>query len=294
LNGTIMGLKRQEVRRLLDQIVEFAELERFIDTPVKRYSSGMSVRLGFAIAAHVNPDILLIDEVLAVGDLSFQQKCYQRILNLKERGTTMIFISHNLEAVQRICDRVILLDEGQLLTDDAPQHSIAAYRRQAARKQRFEKVWDPSGRYRLADTSKDVDFLAVELLNAQGSVVEQCQLGEPLQIRVRYHARRAIHDPIALVTLERMDGLVCHEANTHAAGVRWPAWEGPGALILSYPRMTLAPNTYHVQVAVYEGRNPAPIARLSEPIYITVVSSTTMRGVVEMEHAWMGESMVRN
>src|SRR5215470_13398718 len=127
LNGSILGMMRREITKKLDSIVDFAELRQFIDTPVKRYSSGMYVRLGFSIAAHLNPDILLLDEVLAVGDAAFQRKCIQRITELKKNGTTIVFISHDLRAVQQLCDRVILLKKGQIEADGAPAETIELY-----------------------------------------------------------------------------------------------------------------------------------------------------------------------
>src|SRR5215213_1184921 len=127
LNGSILGMMRREITKKLESIVEFAELRQFIDTPVKRYSSGMYVRLGFSIAAHLDPDILLLDEVLAVGDAAFQQKCIQRITELKKSGTTIVFISHDLRAVQKLCDRVVLLKSGQIEADGEPTETIAFY-----------------------------------------------------------------------------------------------------------------------------------------------------------------------
>src|SRR5215216_1742714 len=127
LNGSILGMRRREIAAKLESIVEFAGVRQFIDTPVKRYSSGMYVRLGFSIAAHLDPDILLLDEVLAVGDAAFQQKCIQRITELKKSGTTIVFISHDLRAVQKLCDRVILLKKGQIEADGGPEETIALY-----------------------------------------------------------------------------------------------------------------------------------------------------------------------
>src|SRR5690242_14713088 len=127
LNGSILGMMRREITEKLDSIVSFAELRQFIDTPVKRYSSGMYVRLGFSIAAHLNPDILLLDEVLAVGDAAFQQKCIERVKELQKKGTTIVFISHDLRAVQQLCDRVILLKRGQIEADGNPEETIALY-----------------------------------------------------------------------------------------------------------------------------------------------------------------------
>jgi lipopolysaccharide transport system ATP-binding protein len=129
LYGSIMGMKRSEVRAKFDQIVEFAELPRFIDTPVKRYSSGMYVRLGFAVAAHINPHILLVDEVLAVGDASFQNKCQARIEELRRDGMTIAFVSHDMTAVERLCGRVFLLHHGRLMAEGDPREVIDEYYR---------------------------------------------------------------------------------------------------------------------------------------------------------------------
>jgi lipopolysaccharide transport system ATP-binding protein len=128
LNGSILGMRRAEIAAKLDSIVDFAGIRQFIDTPVKRYSSGMYVRLGFSIAAHLDPDILLLDEVLAVGDAAFQAKCLERIGKLKQAGTTVVFISHDLNAVERLCDRVLLMQRGKVIAGGAPHDIIAQYK----------------------------------------------------------------------------------------------------------------------------------------------------------------------
>src|SRR6266567_2420431 len=127
LHGAMLGMRRSEIRRKLDSIVEFSGVGRYIEVPVKRYSSGMFVRLGFAIAAHLDPDILLLDEVLAVGDAAFQAKCLQRIAELRKDGRTMVFISHDLAAVYRLCDRALLLSHGSILSDGPPRQVIDEY-----------------------------------------------------------------------------------------------------------------------------------------------------------------------
>ncbi|MEA2175121.1 MAG: lipopolysaccharide transport system ATP-binding protein, partial [Blastocatellia bacterium] len=128
LSGSILGMRRREITKKLESIVDFAELRQFIDTPVKRYSSGMYVRLGFSIAAHLDPDILLLDEVLAVGDAAFQSKCLQRIMELKAAGKTIVFISHDLNAVERLCDRVLLMQRGELIKNGPTREVIAEYK----------------------------------------------------------------------------------------------------------------------------------------------------------------------
>ncbi len=127
LYGTILGLKRREIREKFDTIVEFAELGRFIDTPVKRYSSGMEVRLGFSVAVHLEPDILLIDEVLSVGDESFQRRCLKRMDELRAKGQTLVFVSHVLEDVQRLCPRIIYIERGQIRADGPAQEVLDLY-----------------------------------------------------------------------------------------------------------------------------------------------------------------------
>ena len=127
LQGAIMGMRRSEIARRFDEIVDFAGLEAFIDTPVKRYSSGMNARLGFSIAAHLNPEVLLIDEVLAVGDRAFQQKCYARMKEFRQQGVAIVFVSHHLPAVAQLCTHAMLLDEGKTVKVGAPREVIAAY-----------------------------------------------------------------------------------------------------------------------------------------------------------------------
>jgi homopolymeric O-antigen transport system ATP-binding protein len=127
LSGTMLGMKRREIRHKLDQIIDFAEVRAFIDLPVKRYSSGMYVRLGFSIAAHLEPEILLLDEVLAVGDAGFQRKCLARVREMKRAGVTLLFISHDLDAVEELCERTILLQHGRIVQDGATPDVVRAY-----------------------------------------------------------------------------------------------------------------------------------------------------------------------
>src|SRR5205807_10610943 len=199
LNGSILGLRRADIRRSLDEIVAFAELERFIDLPVRTYSSGMYMRLGFAIAAHLDSDVLLLDEVFAVGDESFQRKCFGKIFEFKQRGGTIVFVSHDASAVERLCDRAILLQDG-LVAFDGPTHDAIVRYRQLLAGDR-----DPaergaglkecgSGEARIED---------VELLGPEGEPRTQCLAGEPLTLRFRVAADRPL--PPLRVSLELRD-----------------------------------------------------------------------------------------
>lgn len=285
LNGTIMGLKRKQIDTLFDSIVAFAELEKFLEMPVKRYSSGMNVRLGFAIAAHVNPEIMLIDEVLAVGDLSFQQKCFQRIAELKEQGTTIVFISHNMEAISRICDRVALLQGGRVISNADPATAIAEYRKESFRNHKQQQVWTPLG-VNMADLSKDIEIVDIQLRNGGTEAQDTIETGQALHVDLTYRAKRSIRNPSVTVTIERVDGLICHEASTQASGLSWPSWDGQGVLRLRYPSLSLLPNAYLVNVAIYEGQNPVPLAKPSRPHYFYITSDHQTRGTVRLDHEW--------
>jgi ABC-type polysaccharide/polyol phosphate transport system ATPase subunit len=150
MNGAIHGLKRKYVQAKMDEIVSFAELERFIDVPVRTYSAGMYMRLGFSVAAHLDPDILLLDEVFAVGDEAFQRKCMGKILDLKERGRTLLFVSHSAPAVERLCERALLLSGGELVADGPARDSIARYQRMLAARSNVSRVFGNGARAKRA------------------------------------------------------------------------------------------------------------------------------------------------
>jgi lipopolysaccharide transport system ATP-binding protein len=141
LNGTVLGMRKNEVDRKFDEIVEFSGVEKFLDTPVKRYSSGMRVRLAFAVAAHLEPEILIVDEVLAVGDAAFQSKCLQRMQSVSDQGRTVLFVSHNMAAVSRLCERGILLENGSVM-QDGPIHNVVSTYMTDGTGTSAEKVWD--------------------------------------------------------------------------------------------------------------------------------------------------------
>ncbi len=286
LNGTILGMKRHEVRALFDQIVSFAELESFIDTPVKRYSSGMFVRLGFSVAAHVNPDVLLIDEVLAVGDMAFQQKCMQRIHELKRQGTTMVFISHNLNAVQRICDRAILLNAGEVTAQGNVADVIHAYREQvvAKEKKRFSKSVGRATEQLGAATG--VRITSVALRNGHRQVAESFETGAPLTVEIAVDASRPVERPVINVSLERLDGLVCHVATTRGRNVLPGPLHGAQVIRLTYPALNLQPNTYGVSVEITEEGRATPLESRKFVSLFSVTSDQADGGVVRLDHGW--------
>lgn len=204
LNGTILGLTYKDIQKRYDEIVAFSEIEEFIDTPVKRYSSGMTVRLGFAVASCIEPDILLVDEVLAVGDASFRQKCIDRIKALLSNGTSLIFVSHDMGLVRAVCERALYIDHGQLQHAGTSGEVIDLYN-QILEKQRVEKLNHSGG-----DAGGDVEITKMDVVDADGNLVTETFGDAPLEIRIHYTAFRDIGKANALVRVYRSDGLsVC-------------------------------------------------------------------------------------
>jgi lipopolysaccharide transport system ATP-binding protein len=192
LNGSILGMTRREIERKLDAIVSFAGVERFLDTPVKRYSSGMFLRLGFAVAAHLEPDVLFVDEVLAVGDAAFQKKCLSAMDEMRTGGRTVLFVSHNMAAVENLCSRAVWIDNGEIRLDGGAKDVIGAY--MAANAEACSLAADlTSNRHRRG--SGDVRFTRVEFLGADGSPLDFLSSGDSVILRLHYHAHVAVVRP---------------------------------------------------------------------------------------------------
>jgi len=189
LNGAILGMKREEIERKFDEIVAFAEVSKFIDTPVKRYSSGMYVRLAFAVAAHLEPEILLVDEVLAVGDASFQRKCLDKMRDVSQHGRTVLFVSHNMPAVTRLCNRTILLDEGRVLQDGPSHQIITAYLRSGLGTTAFRKWADPEK----APGNHIVRLLGVRVRTEEDETSEAVDIRKPVGIEMEYEVLQPGH-----------------------------------------------------------------------------------------------------
>ncbi|HEX3096697.1 MAG TPA: ABC transporter ATP-binding protein, partial [Usitatibacter sp.] len=173
LNGVILGMKRSEIRRHFDEIVAFAEIERFLDTPVKRYSSGMYVRLAFAVAAHLEAEILIVDEVLAVGDAAFQEKCLSKMRNVTSSGRTVLFVSHNMAAIKRLCERSMLIERGEVVHDGPTSGTVEEYERRNVTSAGSTAAWERSGSGRLrleSVTVEDADRPGVKAIPFNGSL----------------------------------------------------------------------------------------------------------------------------
>jgi ABC-type polysaccharide/polyol phosphate transport system ATPase subunit len=245
LNGAILGMRRREISEKLESIAEFAGVTQFLDVPVKRFSSGMYVRLGFSIAAHLSPDILLLDEVLAVGDAAFQEKCLGRIAELKRAGTTIVFISHDLGAVERVCDRVLLMKSGEIVRGGPPREVIEAYQTAAGFSSGYAASVAPSG-------SGAAEIRALSFHDAEGRVRPTFKTGEPLTARVEFEAHAHVPDAVIDVLFYSPDRVVHCELTTEAGGRRLSLEPGRGVVEFSCPGLGLLPGIYYTDVAVKE------------------------------------------
>jgi lipopolysaccharide transport system ATP-binding protein len=182
LNGTILGMRKREVDEVFDQIVEFSGVERFLDTPVKRYSSGMKVRLGFAVAAHLDPEVLIIDEVLAVGDAEFKRKCLGKMESIGESGRTVLFVSHDMPSVTRLCQRVIMIDGGRIVRDGDPHEVVQAYLTTGKTRVASREWPEPES----APGGKVARLRAISIRDRQGQVVETADIRQPLYVHIEF------------------------------------------------------------------------------------------------------------
>ncbi|MEW5976933.1 MAG: ABC transporter ATP-binding protein [Acidobacteriota bacterium] len=244
LNGTILGMRRRDIDRRFDEIVSFSELEHFIDTPVKRYSSGMIVRLGFAVASCLEPEILLVDEVLAVGDASFQQKCLNRIRTLIKKGTSIIFVSHNLYLVQAVCSRALYLERGEVRSYGLTKDIIDVYEQDLHRERasRFE-----ASQPTIQGEADKVEITRVDVLRADASKAVTFSSKEPAQIQIHYAAYKSLGKVQASAFVIRSDGLTCCMVRTKLDEVDLVLEFGQGIITLYLEPLQLVTGTYFVE-----------------------------------------------
>lgn len=269
LNGVILGMSRAEVARKFDQIVDFAGLAPFIDTPVKRYSSGMYARLGFAVAAHLDPDILVIDEVLSVGDFVFQQKSLQKMRSVAKGGATVVFVSHNLKAVSDLCDRAILLDKGSIVADGSTSEVVQTYLARERAKM---------GESRDAD----VVFESVALRDARGASV-RFRPGDKAWVDITIKANRAT-EKVAVV-LQVLDESLTDVFNTSTERLNVPPFDLQDEDLLTVTfelDMHLAVGTFHVGVYLYRYDKEREFDRVLPAATFFVASDVDVRGCANL------------
>jgi ABC-type polysaccharide/polyol phosphate transport system ATPase subunit len=284
LNGSLLGLSRKELDAAMPRIQEFADLGRFFDAPVKTYSSGMYARLGFAVAIHVEPDVLLVDEVLAVGDEYFQHKCFARINAIRAAGKTILFVSHDLAAVRRICGRALFLNAGRIAAEGDVAYAIEAYEetvrskegRELAAAERTAQRWG----------TREVEITGVRLHDAAGADARVLRSGDPVTIELSYRATRAFDEVTFGVAFYRDDGAACYGTNTTLDGVHLAVAAGEGTVCFRAPRLELLEGQYVLDVAAVSPDYADTYDFHSKAYPFRVYGSTGEIGLVRIAHEW--------
>lgn len=288
VNGVLAGLLRKEVEERVDRIIDFAELANFIDDPVRTYSSGMRLRLGFAVAVHVDPKILLIDEVLAVGDLAFQQKCLARIEEFRARGCAIVLISHELEQVATRCDRAIWLAHGELRgSGDAPttvEAYIGSMRAETLQRtpEPAEAVSEDAGRY----GAREIYVSAIEVIDRHGLPATGIGAGEPVTFRLTVNPQEEKQAWHVSVAVAREDGTVLLDLNSGADGIVLPPLTRECRIDLQVERLDLLPGDYRIDVGLWQHDWDYAYDYFPSAAHLTVAGERGRQGILHTPHHW--------
>ncbi len=288
LNAAVLGLDKEVIAGQYDKIVEFSELEEFINMPVKHYSSGMYMRLGFSVAIHMDPDILIVDEILAVGDQAFQTKCLDRIYDMQREGVTLIMVSHNLSIMRKMCSHLIWMEKGKMLANGLTENVADEYdsysagydiasMRQTEKSANFKRTG-----------SGEVQITAVRILNSNGDEEKRFKTHDSLTIEMDYTAYEEIEQPEFGLAIYREDGLHVNGPNTQFAGLDIKEIHGDGMVSYTIPDLLLMPARYLVTVAIHNGRFPSSYDYHEQAYTFRVVPGGTREewGAVDITAVW--------
>ncbi|HVB13662.1 MAG TPA: ABC transporter ATP-binding protein [Candidatus Dormibacteraeota bacterium] len=286
LNGAILGLPRRYITTILDTIVEFAELGQFIDNPVKTYSSGMYTRLGFGIAVHLDPDILVVDEVLSVGDEAFQRRCMERINSLRAEGRTLVFVSHSMDSVRSVCDRCLWMDHGAARMVGGSEVVVAAYLAEVNRREELELELTETSAVDTSPGRQGVRITAVDFAGPQGSTTV-LNTGEPLTVSVEYQAPEPLRGVRFSITFLRADGVPILTVPTDDLATGDIALPRQGVVRLALPGVPFLEGLYRVTVDITEIASGQNYKRLERVRPFRVHSAEHREvGMALLGHRW--------
>lgn len=302
INGIMLGLSKREINEKFDEIVRFAELEEFIEAPVKTYSSGMYMRLGFSIAINVNPDILLIDEVLAVGDASFVPKCLDRIDDFRRRKKTILFVSHDLRTVEKICDQVVWLKEGKIRAMGHPKRVIDLYLQDIAGKQEEglekrqqdierEQEWEEERREDRWG-KREVEIKKVRLKDLDGKKKHVFSPDEGMTIEIDVVAAQQIKDFVFGIGIFNSQGICCYATNTYLEDIEPLSIQGEGKVICRIEKLNLINGTYYFDVATHK-KDGYPYDYHRNLYSFMVFSLKKDEGITRPKHSWIFSPQIK-
>jgi ABC-2 type transport system ATP-binding protein len=279
MNGSILGMSRGQVQRIFDEIVEFAELEAFIDNQVKHYSSGMYARLAFAIAVNVEPEIMLLDEVLAVGDEAFQRKCLERMREFQREGRTIVLVTHAADVVRQICDRAAVLDEGRLVACGEPHEAVLAFRGSLLARGLARPVVEDAAADLLAHAVRieDVDIVY------QGRSRTYAETGDAVRVDVRIHAEEPVGDVIVAMNIYDRKGNLMSGCNTEVLGADLGIVHGTVDISFELQRVALLDGVYEVQITAHSSVGGREYDRRAGQDFIEVLHAARTAGLVDLQ-----------
>jgi ABC-type polysaccharide/polyol phosphate transport system ATPase subunit len=282
LNGAILGMTRSEIDRKLEEIIDFSGLEKFVDTPVKNYSSGMVVRLGFAVATNVDPEILIIDEVLAVGDESFQHRCHEKIESFRQEGRTIILVSHGLMQVAQLCSTVAWLEKG-VIQEIGPSYEVigkyAGQSHDAAPKIEGE-IGERWG-------SHEAEITRAEFVNADGVPVHVLKTGEPISLQIDYTAHMPIKEPVFGIRITHLHGTNVWGSTTKRMGFQPATLNNSGTITLNIPELPILAGTYDLTVALTDQHETYEYDHWERRVRFDVVQYNSFdEGLIQIEANW--------
>ena len=283
LNGAILGMTRSEIDRKLEEIIDFSGLEKFVDTPVKNYSSGMVVRLGFAVATNVDPEILIIDEVLAVGDESFQHRCHEKIESFRQEGRTIILVSHGLMQVAQLCSTVAWLEKG-VIQEIGPSYEVigkyAGQSHDAAPKIEGE-IGERWG-------SHEAEITRAEFVNADGVPVHVLKTGEPISLQIDYTAHMPIKEPVFGIRFTHLHGTNVWGSNTKRMGFQPATLNNSGTITLNIPELPILAGTYDLTVALTDQHETYEYDHWERRVRFDVVQYNSFdEGLIQINANWV-------
>jgi ABC-type polysaccharide/polyol phosphate transport system ATPase subunit len=278
LNAALLGIPQEDIRKRFDHIVAFSGLKEFIDMPVKNYSSGMYVRLGFAVATEVDPDVLLVDEVLAVGDIAFQLKCLDRIRQFQKKGKTLMFVSHGLQTVEEFCDEAYLIYQGHIVERGSPPDVILKYVR--------EFMGEGGGIFTQEFGTREVEFGAVRLVDGLGNDTASFTAGEPFKVVIPYTAHTRVEKPIFGYSLKTANGFYIYGTNTQIQGHAVDVIEGEGVIELMVDHMPLRQGNYFLSLSIHSWDHEIQFHRREDWYPFGMKNEDDAAGVFKLASAW--------
>lgn len=303
INASIFGLTRKEIDARLDDIIEFSELGHYIDNPVRTYSSGMYMRLAFSVAINVNADVILVDEVLSVGDLNFQDKCMKRLQEIKKNGTTIVIVSHSMDQIEGICDRSIWLNEGEIVEDNVPGYvhrkylefmGTYSFKESSAPDENKKKEEESQGELSEEEAVKlrferngsgEIRVKRVYCRNASGEEQNVFATGEDMQVVIDCHVNEPAEVDVYIGIL-RMDYMLCYSTQLMTEENSRIKLTKDGELVIRFQKLALLPSRYMIDIRMFD-KNGSDVDIFNEAAWFQIYSPSKESGMFRMQHEWI-------